>query len=153
MYGKILIALDGSEPANNALEHAIRIATAFGAELRLLAVVPGMMLSVLSEEVDDSLIAPRAQDLVSSQERLRSVYGQILEDAASKLKSEHPDLVFGTLLREGRPSVTIIEVAEEEDVDLVILGSEGLGGITGYLLGGTSRRVMDSCTKPVLIVK
>ena len=153
MYGKILIALDGSEPANNALEHAIRIATAFGAELRLLAVVPGMMLSVLSEEVDDSLLAPRAQDLVSSQERLKAVYGQVLEDAASKLKSEHPNLVFGTLLREGRPSATIFVGAVSEEFALVILGWVGWGGITGYLLGGTSRRVMDSCTKPVLIVK
>jgi nucleotide-binding universal stress UspA family protein len=57
------------------------------------------------------------------------------------------------MLEEGRPSATITDIAEKDDFDLIIIGSRGIGGITGWILGGTSRNVVQSCTKPILIVK
>ena len=47
----------------------------------------------------------------------------------------------------------IVEQAEKDDVDIIVMGSRGIGGYTGWILGSTSRRVVDSCTKPILIVK
>jgi nucleotide-binding universal stress UspA family protein len=56
-------------------------------------------------------------------------------------------------LLEGKPSSTIVNTAEEFDVDLIVIGSRGIGGITGWILGSTSRNVVESCTKPILVVK
>ena len=64
-----------------------------------------------------------------------------------------PDIKVETRLEEGRPADVIVEIAKDEDVYLIVMGSRGLGGITGWVLGSTSRHVIETCTKPVLIVK
>ena len=67
--------------------------------------------------------------------------------------TEEQRLKYEAVLLEGRPSSTIVEEAESRDVNLIMMGSRGLGGITGWILGSTSRKVVDQCTKPILIVK
>ena len=84
---------------------------------------------------------------------MRKVYQQVLEEAGAMLKEKHPEVKFVTVFKEGRPSATIVDQAENDGVDLIVMGSRGIGGYTGWILGSTSRRVVDSCTKPVLIVK
>ncbi len=84
---------------------------------------------------------------------MREVYQSVLDDAMIQIEKEHPDLMVEAVLKEGRPSATITDYAENEGVDLIVMGSRGIGGYTGWILGSTSRRVVDSCTKPVIIVK
>ncbi len=84
---------------------------------------------------------------------MREVYQSVLDDAMTQIKEEHPSLIVEAVLKEGRPSATITDFAENEGVDLIVMGSRGIGGYTGWILGSTSRRVVDSCTKPVIIVK
>jgi len=153
MYEKILVPLDGSEPSNHALDHAVSIATKYGATLKLLAVVPQMVLPVFPDEGFGTAPVTAAKDMVRYQEKMKELYVGVLSEAKEKLKAEHPDLKVETTLREGRPSATIVEIAEDDGVDLIVMGSRGVGGITGWILGSTSRRVVDSCTKPILIVK
>ncbi|MDP2901210.1 MAG: universal stress protein, partial [Candidatus Bathyarchaeota archaeon] len=57
------------------------------------------------------------------------------------------------ILQEGRPSALIVGEADRLGVSLIVMGSRGLGGITGWILGSTSRQVVDQCTKAILIVK
>jgi nucleotide-binding universal stress UspA family protein len=153
MYEKILVPLDGSEPSNHALDHAVSIATKYGATLKLLAVVPQMVLPVFPDEGFGTAPVTAAKDMVRYQEKMKELYVGVLSEAKEKLKAEHPDVKVETTLREGRPSATIVEIAEDDGVDLIVMGSRGVGGITGWILGSTSRRVVDSCTKPILIVK
>jgi nucleotide-binding universal stress UspA family protein len=87
------------------------------------------------------------------QERMKRVYGKSLEEAEQDIKNHYPDLHVETILMEGKPSATIVEEAESTDMDLIVIGSRGLGGITGWILGSTSRNIVESCTKPILIVK
>lgn len=94
-----------------------------------------------------------AKDMARYQEKMKELYEGVLTEAKAQLKEEHPDVKVETTLREGRPSATIVEVAEDNGVDLIVMGSRGVGGITGWILGSTSRRVVDSCTRPILIVK
>jgi nucleotide-binding universal stress UspA family protein len=61
---------------------------------------------------------------------------------------EYQDIEPFSLLRKGRPSDVILETSNEEDVDLIVMGSQGMGGIIGFL-GSTSRHVVES--QPVLI--
>jgi nucleotide-binding universal stress UspA family protein len=87
------------------------------------------------------------------QEVMREFYSDSLKKVSKEVKEEYPDVELDTELLEGRPSQTIIELAENDGYDLIVIGSRGLGGITGWILGSTSRRVVESCTKPVLVIK
>jgi len=149
MYKRILVALDGSEQSCKALDHAAAIAEKFGSELKLLAVVPRAMFPFFTT---DGRFGSTV-DVVQYQERCKDVYQAVLTEAEARVRSEHPDLNVSTMLREGRPSAVIVDVAENEGYELIVMGSRGIKGITGFILGSTSRRVVDSCTKPVLIIK
>ena len=153
MYEKILVPLDGSEPSRHALNHAISIAEKYGASLKLLAVVPQVVLPVFPDEGFGTAPVTAAKDMARYQDKMKELYEGVLREAKAQLKDENPDIMVEALQREGRPSATIVEIAEEDGVDLIVMGSRGVGGITGWILGSTSRRVVDSCTKPILIVK
>ena len=153
MYRKILVALDGSEPSNNALEHAATIAKKFDAELILIAVVQRVMIPIFPDEGFGGVPLSAAKDMAQYQDKMRVLYQNVLKEAEEKVKKEYPGVKTESILKEGRPSATIVEQAEKDDVDIIVMGSRGIGGYTGWVLGSTSRRVVDSCTKPILVVK
>ena len=153
LYKKILVALDGSEPSNNALEHAVTIATKFKAKLIMLAVVQRVMIPIFPDDGFGGVPLSAAKDMAQYQDKMREIYQSVLDDAMIQIKKKHPGLMVEAVLKEGRPSATITDFAENEGVDLIVMGSRGIGGYTGWILGSTSRRVVDSCTKPVIIVK
>ena len=145
MYEKILVALDGSEHAKHALNYALESAVKWSAELIILTVIP----PVSSLTYFDEFSAQYIPDLMDN---LRESHQRILSEAANVVKNKQPDMKVETRLEEGRPSDVIVEIAQEEDVDLIVMGSRGMGGIVGFL-GSTSRHVVEACTKPILIVK
>lgn len=146
MFKKILIATDGSEHAKRALNYAVESAVKWGAKLIILTVVPPISPLVASSKYNAPYIPELMDDLRESHQR-------ILSEAANIVKNKQLDIEVVTRLEEGRPSNVIVETGNEEDVDLIVMGSRGLGGITGWVLGSTSRRVVESCTKPILIIK
>ena len=153
MYKKILVAFDGSEPSRNALDHAVTIANRWKSELTVLSVVPRVMMPVFPDEGFGAAPITAAQDMSDYQEKMRNIYNKSLKEAEDDINEAFPDLKVNLKLLEGKPSSIIVEEAEKEDVDLIVIGSRGLGGITGWILGSTSRRVVESCTKPILVVK
>ena len=153
MYKKILVAIDGSEPSNHALEQAIKIATKFKAKLIMLAVIQRVMIPIFPDEGFGGIPLSAAKDMAQYQDKMRLVYQNVLEEAQAKIKEDHPNLEVEAILKEGRPSAIIADYAENDGVDLIVMGSRGIGGYTGWILGSTSRKVVDSCTKPILIVK
>ena len=84
---------------------------------------------------------------------LRNSHERIVMDAEALAKKKRPDIITQTVVEEGLPSDLICYYANSENVDMVIMGSRGLGGVTGFFLGSVSRNVVNACTKPVLIVK
>lgn len=153
MYDEILVPLDGSEPSKHALNHAISIAERFGSKLFLLSVLSRTILPALIDEGFGIEPITATENIIFYQENMKTIYEGVLLEAKNMIVSEHPDIETKTLLRKGRPASTIVEVAENDGVDLIVMGSRGIGGITGWILGSTSRRVAENCTKPVLIVK
>jgi nucleotide-binding universal stress UspA family protein len=153
MYKKILVAFDGSEPSRNALDHAVSIANQWKAEIRVLSVVPRVMMPVFPDEGFGAAPITAAQDMSDYQDKMKNIYAKSLREAELDIKEAFPDLKVTTQLLEGRPSNVIVEEAEKENVDLIVIGSRGLGGITGWILGSTSRHVVESCTRPILVVK
>ena len=153
MYKRILVAFDGSDASKHALDHAVSIANLMKAEIHIISVVPRVMMPVFPDEGFGAAPVTAAQDMSDYQERMMAVYGKSLEDAKKDIKNHYTELKVETKLLEGRPSATIVDEAENNNMDLIVIGSRGLGGITGWILGSTSRRIVESCTKPVLVIK
>jgi nucleotide-binding universal stress UspA family protein len=153
LFEKILVATDGSEPSNRALDYALEIANKWKAELRILVVVQKVMLPIFPSEGLGSTPIAAYRDLGQYEDKMRAIYQNVLNEAVKKAKEKYPKLKVVEMLEEGRPSAKIVSVAEKDGVDLIVMGSRGIGGITGWILGSTSRRVAESCTKPILIVK
>lgn len=153
MFKKVLVAIDGSEPSNNALDHAVEIANKFEAKLIMLSVIQRVMIPIFPDEGFGGVPLSAAKDMAQYQDKMRLVYQNVLEEAQAKIKEDHPNLEVEAILKEGRPSAIIADYAENDGVDLIVMGSRGIGGYTGWILGSTSRKVVDSCTKPILIVK
>ena len=76
------------------------------------------------------------------EEELENAYKVILDEAIETVKNEQPEIKVEARLEKGRPSDVIMKVARTENVDLIVMGSRGLGGITGTVLGSTSQAVV-----------
>ena len=150
LFSRILVAFDGSEPSKRALDLAVKTAAMFKGELVIVTVVPKAPFPILAEEGSSPF---RAREYEVYQERMQESFRSSLERAKAEVIELYPGLRYEAVLLEGRPSSTIIEEADKRDVNLIMMGSRGLGGITGWILGSTSRKVVDQCTKPILIVK
>jgi len=146
MYKKILVATDGSENSKHAMNYAMETAAKWNAELLILTVIP-RSLSYLTPLDGTPVYIPQFD------EDLKNAYLSINKQAAETVMKGQPEIEVRILLKKGRPGEVIIDVADKEDVDLVVVGSRGLGGISGWVLGSTSRHVVDCCKMPVLVVK
>lgn len=144
---KILIPIDGSEFSDRALEKGKEIAKAMGSEVILLHVV----FVDVPNYVDFAMTAAVGATLDSIREAAEKSAQTILENGKEKLGD------IGSISLEvqaGNPADTIIRMAESEEVDLIVMGSEGIGSASkGILLGSVTNRVVHSTKVPVLVVK
>ena len=145
MIKKILVAIDGSNHANHALDFALDIATKYSARVLLLTVVPPVFLPIPSLNVMKSqAVADASTELENS---FRTALSQT-EERAKRLTN----LTVFTRLEHGNPDEVIIETAKLGDFDIIVIGSRGLGR-RDFALGSVSSRVAENATCPVLIVK
>lgn len=148
---KILVALDGSEPSDKALDYALDLAAKYSANLVLLSVVPHVIVPMVHPTIEVSTIPPVS--VITYSEKLKAQHEKVLSEALKKAKKVQPNLKVSTKLVEGRPADKIVETAKKGNFDIIVMGSRGLGGIKEFLLGSVSDRVADKATCPVLIVK
>jgi nucleotide-binding universal stress UspA family protein len=149
---RILVALDGSEAADKALDHALDIAEKYSADILLLSVVqPVVAPQVAFSPAAVPPVPPMAT--VNYSKNLREQHEKMLSEALKKVKKLKLKINVSTKLVEGRPSDKIVETSRKEGFDLLVMGSRGLGGIKEFFLGSVSDRVADEAPCPVLIVK
>jgi len=127
---KILVAVDGSESAEKALEYAVQLAKKHKAKVTLLNVGESKIFGLKPEVA-------------------RGIGESILSDAAAKVKG----LKLNTKLEFGNPPETIIEVAEKRNYDLIVVGSRGLSSVKRFFLGSVSDDVSHHAKCSVLIVR
>ena len=147
MITKILVATDGSDNAANAIKYAIEFASKWDAQLLVLSVIPTPTHFIFDEDGFDPKYLPEFE------ENLEKAYQSILDEAVKTVENEQPKIGVKSRLEKGRPANVIVNVARNENVDLIVMGSRGLGGITGSILGSTSQAVVQLCIKPILIIK
>ena len=151
VFSSILVAYDGSEPSKHALHIAARMVKMFRGELIIITVVPTVNIPLFSEYGYMTSTATASQ--LDYLDRIKESYQQSLGEAEKSIENIYPGIKVEAVLKEGRPSTLIVEEADNRNVALIVMGSRGLGGISGLVLGSTSQKVADRCTKPILIVK
>ena len=124
MVGRVLVATDRSETAEVAVRFAAQMAIRFEADLVLVqVVVPPATTSVAMTED----LVRHARDLVG-------------------------DRGFGTVVVGEDPAKAIVDAAESEDVDVVVVGNVGMSGRKEFLLGTVPNRVSQGTRRTVVIV-
>jgi nucleotide-binding universal stress UspA family protein len=139
MFKNILLAVDGSEHALKAARIAGDFARQMQAELRVITAF---------DPVPNYLGEPNLQNAIDERfEQARQVLAEALEqigETSGELKTE---------ILEGPAAEAILGVAEVRANDLIIMGTRGLGRLTGLLLGSQSQKVVSHATCPVLLVR
>ena len=148
MSNKILVAIDGSETADLALNFGLDIATKYSAEVLIISVFDTISQYLVSQGM---LYAPNS--ITKYLEELEAFHKKVLVEALKKGKKMKSKLNVSTKLLKGRAADKIVETANECGFDLIVMGSRGLGGIKEFFLGSVSDRVADEAKCPVLIVK
>jgi len=140
-YQHLLLATDFSDHANHAAHRAAALARLHDARLSLLQVLE---IPIMYDEFYVGM-APMEVDLEKT----------MTENARQRLQAlaqELGDVVTATELRFGRPKTEIVEFAQQQQVDLIVLGSHGVGGLA-HLLGTTSDGVNHAAHCDVLSVR
>lgn len=150
MINKILVPIDGSEHSARAIEFALDLATKYSATVQLLSVAQPIVLDGVSY-LTQSFLPPMSTARYI--EEMEDIHKKILSEALKKARESNPNLTITKKLANGRPSEKIIEIAEDENFDLIVIGSRGLGGIKEFFLGSVSHRVANDAKCPILIVK
>ncbi|WP_224333761.1 universal stress protein [Haloprofundus halobius] len=142
MYDSILVPTDGSDASNAAVEHAVDIARVRDSTVHLLHVVD------VGTEMSAAASGQVAQQLSDTLEQQAD---DALDEAVSRTADAGVD--YERVLLEGNPDSAIVDYAEENAVDLVVMGATGRSGLAEKLLGSTTDRVMRSIEVPVMLVR
>lgn len=139
MFQKILLAYDGSDHSNRAVSVAQDIALKYNAAIRIVYAF---------HPISKVLGSPTLEDLM---QRETAEGNEIAKEAAEPLRAAGLDPHIEIL--EGPPADAILRVAHVREIDLIVMGSRGLGDARALFLGSVSHKVLQSATCPVLVVR
>ena len=143
MFKRILIALDGSTMAEKALSTALVLAEQFGSELFLFRVVMPLPISYRAGAASAAAIELAERDAVLEA-------ADYLEDLAAGIQEKGLGVRVATRL--GNPSKAIIEFAEQNQIDMLVMCTRGQTGLARWLLGSVTDHVVRSSSVPVVAV-
>ncbi|WP_337665435.1 universal stress protein [Mitsuokella jalaludinii] len=138
MMKNILVPVDGSEGSDRAVTEAISIAEACEAKLNFLYVANINQLAINACLSDAILEAVTKAGNVVLDRAMEMVPSGIEKEAFSET---------------GSPAVVILDFATSNDMDLIVMGSRGLGVVKGVLLGSVSQYIVEQSMCRVLVVK
>lgn len=141
VFTSILVPIDGSASATRALSRATSLAEAFDAKLTIVYIVDLNAHMSAFEQVSGGGYIP---------EEIKQKGYEVLREAEHTLPAGlHADV----RLEIGNPARRILSIAEEEGIDLIIMGSRGLSSAKQILLGSVSHNVLVRSGCPVMIVR
>jgi len=136
---RIIVAIDGSDASGRAVGMAGDLAKFYGAKVTAVNVVlPLVVPPDIAYQTTELEVATRRHGL------------KLAEDAAAGLRTKGVAAEAVSLL--GAPAELLVQLSDEPDIGLVVIGSRGNGAMKRLLLGSVSDRVVHTCRKPVLVV-
>ena len=146
MFGSIVVGTDGSATATNAVSHAIDLAREVGARLQIVsAYEPVSDQRLRNERIE---VPKDLQWIINPREDVLAV----LETAQREAEQAGVTQVE-TFARRGDAADAILDVAEEQDSDLIVIGHRGMTGAKRFLLGSVPNKVSHHAPCSVLIVR
>jgi nucleotide-binding universal stress UspA family protein len=145
VFKSIVVGTDGSETATSAVRQAVDLAKEIGAKIELVSAYEPVSDQRLREErteVPDDL-----QWMVNPREDVDST----LNEAADTAREAGVDVEV--YARQGDPADAILDVAEEQKADLIIVGNKGMTGAKRFLLGSVPNKVSHHAPCSVLIIR
>jgi len=141
MYTHIMIAVDGSNESLQAVREALSlIERGLRAEIALVNVQEPASLLQLATQDSDAIAAAA----VDAGEHLMSEAAALLDAAGVGYSME---VVLG------EPGAVLVDMAEQLNADMVIMGARGMGALKSVIVGSVSKAVITHCSKPVLVVR
>ena len=145
MFGSIVVGTDGSDTANEAVRQATDLAKAVGGRLHLVSAYEPVSNQRLREERRQApgdvewMVNPREDVEATLREASESIDGQ--------------GVTVETYAREGDPADAILDVAEEQSADLIVVGNKGMTGAKRFLLGSVPNKVSHHAPCSVMIIR
>ena len=145
MFSRIVVGTDGSETATLAVREATELAKKTGASLDIVSAYDPVPQSRLREE---RLEAPSdIEHMVNPSEDVDATLAE-----AAKV-AEEAGVTVRTYARQGEPADVILDVADEEKADLIVVGNKGMTGAKRFLLGSVPNKVSHHASSSVLIIR
>lgn len=142
-FAKILVPIDGSSYSMKAGEYGIDLAKAYGADV--------ISLYVIDEAAVSSLGRLSGEDVRTIREKLQKEGESCLRNLHQYASEKGVELAETVV--EGLPHRVIVELAQEEGVDLIVIGKVGRRGPRRVLIGSVTERVLEAAKCPVLVVR
>lgn len=141
LYRKILLATDDSESARKAADAALELAHLSGAKIYAVYVIDRSIYSSVPEDLE-------------WEEAMYARFRELGEEAVSYMEKAAKDtgLQVESVLLEGHPAEEIVNFAEKNGMDLIIIGSLGKSKVERFLIGSISEKVIRNSKVPVLVV-
>lgn len=152
MFSKILVGLDGSEYSRNAVDYALDLTSKYNSDLFLLAIVPSKVHHGDSSGVFGMVAPSYFQEYKKEAEKwFEEIIDHInnnttITDIKTNVKSEVITTPFSI-------AASILNYAEERDVELIVIGTRGNSGLKKMLLGSVATDVITYAYCPVLVIK
>lgn len=144
MYHKILVPLDGSERAEKILPHVESLALSYRSEVTLLRVVQTVIL-------DDGFKNILYQESMDATEEEIKESDDYLTAVSEKIKK--PGFEIQTMTKLGTVQKTILDTAEDLDVDLIAMASHGRSGIGRVFYGSVTAGIIQHIDRPLLVIR
>ena len=162
-YNKILVPYDNSKLSDTAFDHAITIAKMSGissgqiVNIILLYVTPIIHTPFTIGTI--SLKSKKTDETISLREYIKELHHEIKENAIKMLdrkikKFQNIDnIALNSKVIIGNPADEIIKFTNDKRIDLIIMGTTGLSGITKFVFGSVARNVSEKANCPVMLVR
>ncbi|MGO4705288.1 universal stress protein [Microvirga sp. 2MCAF38] len=144
MYTKLLIATDGSPLSKRAIEHGVGLAKAIGASVCFVTVTDRFHIFTLETE---QLEGTRASFRKEMREQASLRFAE-----ASRIAESQGVQFTKVQLEEDEPYLGIISTAQRQACDLIVMASHGRSGVSAFLLGSETTKVLTHSQLPVLVV-
>ena len=152
MINNILVATDASAASNRALKMAAQFAEQHKANLLIIHVIRDMQLPYEIKEIPE-LESSRFESFNSVREEImRKIAESVLRDAKQKAQKAGANNIQ-TAIGTGDPATSILSFANRRKMDMIVIGTRGLGKLKGSILGSVSRKVTNNAKTSCLIVR
>ncbi len=141
---KILVPVDGTDSCSKALDYAKDLAEKFDSEILIFN----------SQEISPSFVWLNDPVIINNTEYdPEKIAHDIVEQTSELLRKKNPNLKIHLKTSLGDPAHAILDIAESEECDLILMSTHGMKAVRRFLLGSVTNKVVHHAHIPVLVVR